>query len=60
MSKLTQRVNRLEAKRMRYKPVRIFDIENQLPDQELAIEAARKEGHKIIFVVPAENELSVY
>jgi len=53
-------VNKLEAKRMRYKPVRIFDIEDQSPAQELAIEAARKEGCKIIFVVPAENELSLH
>ena len=60
MSKLIQRVNKLQAKRMRYKPVRIFDIEDQSPAQELAIEAARKEGCKIIFVVPAENELSLH
>lgn len=60
MSKLTQRVNKLEAKRMRYKPVRIFDTENQSPAQELAIEAAKKEGCKIIFIISAENELSLH
>lgn len=51
----------LEAKLMRYKPVRIFDIEGlKDPTQELAIEAARKEGCKIIFIISAENELSLH
>ena len=61
MSKLTVRVSKLEAKRMRYKPVRIFDIEGlKDPAQELAIEAARKEGCKIIFIESVENELSLH
>ena len=61
MSKLTVRVNKLEAKLMRYKPVRIFDIEGlKDPTQELAIEAAKKEGCKIIFIISAENELSLH